>query len=234
MLEQRQQSTIAVVQKRGFYTRNSWARLGLFILLTGAGCTNVSPLSLPIFILFVIELMMWTLKFGAKGRSRYIFGSTNPAYWFLVSLYLTLYSLCIWGYNIKGVPPLTWTGLMYGERIPLGLEQMNMNNFVHNFLQVHFHFFCVVMSSICAFMLYVNARFRYDWLHESELPQNNKKKKMTKQKRGTSLSSSAVPSNLEEGSVVMSDINIAQGQVNSGTPSFVVFAMRYKWSSPAS
>jgi hypothetical protein len=91
---QRQTATLKVKRRTEFYSRSGVARLLLFVLLMGSGCTNITPLSFPIFLLLTIELIMWTMQCGSQcnepTRSKHIFGSTNRTYWFLVSSYLII------------------------------------------------------------------------------------------------------------------------------------------------
>ena len=95
--------------------------------------------------------MLWTMQYG-KGRSKHILGSTNTNYWCCISIYLTLYCLAIYIYNLRGVPTITWS-MLPAESIPIGLEKLNYISFQKNFIQVYFHFFSVMMASITSTMM---------------------------------------------------------------------------------
>jgi hypothetical protein len=176
------------IHERSNYTesaptrRNGAARIVFALLMFGIGSLSPTPLSMPSFILAVVELMLWTVDYGSHqrnrsvsaplrhlpsgasqdrannfDRSRHIFGSVSPIYWGGVMLYLFLLDVMIYSYNLHGIPPLLWED---GTMMPIGFSIFTVAGAQKNFLQHHFHFLCVLLANACAGMFFTNAWYR--------------------------------------------------------------------------
>ena len=139
------------------------------------GSLSPTPLSMPGFILVLIELILWTVDYGSHkdsqgklsggakvgggnfNRSSYIFGSVSPVYWGAVMTYLFLVDVMIYTYNLHGMPPLVWDD---GTLVPIGFSICTVAGLQKNLLQHHLHYFCVLLANACAGMFFKNSWHR--------------------------------------------------------------------------
>ena len=167
--------------------RNGRARVLFAVCIVGVGSLSPTPLSFPAFLLFLVELLLFTMQYGASSdidgsattggmklnkksdadvEQERNHASLNRAKHIFGStspyywLCVALYLFCLnVAIYVYNLHGVPPVRWSDGTQMPIGLSVCTLEGMRKNFIQHHLHFLCLLASNVLASLFLVNALF---------------------------------------------------------------------------